>query len=231
MLEIMEVTKLFTPTTGIQDISITIPHGRIVAFVGPNGAGKSTLFNILGRVLRPDSGSCILNGVEHNSLHISEIGFLPETLYMLDDFTPYQMLHFMNTMRETETSVSDIDYLISRFGINPYAQKKIKKLSRGMRKRVELVCTFIGNPKLIVLDEPLNSLDIQGVFAFKDMMNYCKERGNIVLLSSHILDFLDSAVDSVVFLKDGKIAEVCSDSTDRVEDIYRRHFNIFECPV
>jgi ABC-type multidrug transport system ATPase subunit len=231
MLEIKEVTKLFTPTTGIKDISITISHGQIVAFVGPNGAGKSTLFNILGRVMQADSGSCIMDGVEYNALHISEIGFLPETLYLLENITPYKMIRFLNTMRETRASDTDIDELICRFGVDVSAQKKIKKLSQGMRKRVELVSAFIGSPKLLVLDEPLNSLDIHGVLAFKDILNLCKERGHIVLLSSHILDFLDSAVDSVVFLKDGKIVEVCSEITGRVEDIYRKHFEIIKSPV
>jgi len=224
MFEIKSLTKMYTPTTGIRDISISISDGQIVAFVGPNGAGKSTLFNIIGRVLSADTGSCDLHGVTLNALHISKIGFLPERLYLLDDFTPLQMIHFINTMKEMHSTNSEIDELICRLGIDAYAQKSIKALSFGMRKRVELACALLGNPELIVLDEPLNSLDIQGVLAFKDALKSCKEQGKIVLLSSHILDFLDTTVDQVVFLNNGKILETCTNTADRIEDVYRKLF-------
>jgi len=224
MLEIKSLTKLYSPNAGIQDINISIPDGQIVAFVGPNGAGKSTLFNILGRVLNADSGTCELHGAALNSLPISSVGFLPEEMYLLGDFSPLQMIHFMNRMKETNSTKSEIDELIGQLGIDSYLEKNINSLSFGMRKRVELACAFLGNPDLIVLDEPLNSLDIHGVFALKDALEICKERGQIVLLSSHILDFLDTTVDHVVFLKDCRILEVCSNTEDRIEDVYRRLF-------
>jgi len=223
MLELSGVTKLYTPTTGVKNICVSIPCGQIVAFVGLNGAGKSTLFNIVGRVLKADSGTCTFEGSPLDSMRISEVGFLPESMYLLEDFTPLQMVRFMNTMKEFDAAETEIDALLCRFGIDTYGNKKIKKLSQGMRKRVELVCALLGDPKLLILDEPLNSLDIQGVLAFKDMLKDFKARGAVVLLSSHILDFLDTTVDQVVFLKHGEIVEICSDLSERVEDLYRKH--------
>ena len=224
MLEIKSLTKMYNPESGIQDISISISDGEVVAFVGPNGAGKSTLFNILGRVLQADTGTCSLYGIPFALLHISKIGFLPERMYLLEEFTPPQMIHFVNTMREMNSTNSEVDELICHFGIEPYVQKSIKALSVGMRRRVELACAFLGNPDLIVLDEPLNSLDIQGVLALKDALKDCKKKGQIVLLSSHILDFLDTTADQVVFLGNGKILDICSNTTERAEDLYRRLF-------
>ena len=86
MLELSGVTKLYTPTTGIKNICVSIPCGQIVAFVGLNGAGKSTLFNIVGRVLNADSGTCTFEGSPLDSMRISEVGFLPESMYLLEDF-------------------------------------------------------------------------------------------------------------------------------------------------
>ena len=226
MFEIKSLTKMYSPKTGIRDISLSISHGQVVAFIGPNGAGKSTLFNILGRILHADSGVCTLDNAPLNSLHISQIGFLPEVMYFLEDFTPMQMIHFVNTMREMGSTSSEIDELIHHFSITEYAHKSISDLSLGMRRRVELACTFLGSPKLIVLDEPLNSLDIQGVLAFKDMLKICKERGQIVLLSSHILDVLDSITNQVVFLKQGEIVGVYDNETERIEDVYRKVFGL-----
>jgi len=224
MLEIKSLTKMYNPKSGIQDISISVSDGEIVAIVGPNGAGKSTLFNILGRVLQADTGTCSLHGITLGKLHISKIGFLPERLYLLEEFTPLQMIHFVNTMKDVGSSNSEIDELIHHFGIDSYVEKSIKTLSVGMRKRVELACALLGKPDMIVLDEPLNSLDIQGVLALKDALKVCKKNEQIVLLSSHILDFLDTTVDKVVFLGNGKILDMCSNTTECTEDIYRKLF-------
>jgi len=227
MLEISQIKKLYTPTTGIHETTISIPHGQTVAFVGPNGSGKSTLFNIIGRVLKADSGKCSLDGVELKAWHLSDIGFLPENTYLLEEFTPPQMLYFINTMKELGASSDDVKGHMRRFGIDTFEHKKIKSLSQGMRKRVMLACALLGTPKLLVLDEPLNSLDIDSVLAFKDTLKEHKERGAIILLSSHILDFLDSNVERVVFLEQGRLLEICENfpGADRVEDLYRKRFN------
>ncbi|MDR0490641.1 MAG: ABC transporter ATP-binding protein [Oscillospiraceae bacterium] len=229
MLVLKEISKLYTPTSGISEITISIPHGKTVSFIGPNGAGKTTLFNILGRISKADTGTCSLDGVEIDSLHISEISYLPQNMYLIEDFTPMQMIYFFNTMKEINTVDADIHELICRLGIEPFMYKKIRKLSSGMRKRVELACSMLGNPKLLVLDEPLNALDIQGSLVFKDMLKDWNRRGAIVLLSSPILGFLDSCVDQVVFLKQGKILEVYSNENtsnvpEQIENLYRRHF-------
>ena len=226
MLEINQLKKLYTPTTGIHETTISIPHGQTVAFVGPNGSGKSTLFNIIGRILKADSGKCLLDGVEIKSLRLSDIGFLPENTYLLEEFTPPQMLYFINTMKELGASSDDVKELMHCFGIDSFQQKKIKSLSQGMRKRVALACTLLGTTKLLVLDEPLNALDIDSVLAFKDRLKEHKERGAVIMLSSHILDFLDSNVERVVFLEQGRILEICDSfpGSDRVEDLYRKRF-------
>jgi ABC-type multidrug transport system ATPase subunit len=230
MLEISMLKKLYNPVTGIHDITISIPKEHTVAFIGPNGSGKSTIFNILGRVLKADSGVCKLEGIDLKSISISEIGFLPENSYLLEELTPPQMLYFINTMKELGASSSDVNLLMNRFGIDTFKNKKIGKLSQGMRKRVAIACALLGTPKLLVLDEPLNSLDIDSVLALKDELIEHKKRGAIILLSSHILDFLDSNVEQVILLEQGRIIEVCENSNgvNRVEDLYRKRFKTKE---
>ena len=224
MLELKSIKKLYTPNTGLHEATISIPQGQTVAFVGPNGSGKSTLFNILGHVVKADSGTCFLYGKEWSELHNSDVGFLPESSYLLDEFTPLQMITFINTLKEIGDSSKQIRDIICHFKIDKFMFTKIRKLSQGMRKRVSLACAFLGRPKLLILDEPLNALDIEGTLAFKDLLRERKEHGTIILLSSHILDFLDANVEKVVFIKEGRIIEVCENTTSKVEKLYRERF-------
>ena len=224
MLELKSITKLYSRRDGIRNVSINISHGQIVAFVGPNGSGKSTLFNTIGQVQKADFGNCSMDGIELKDMNISEVGFLPENSYLINEFTPLQMLYFINTMKGIDASEEDISELINRFSIHAFTHKKIKALSQGMRKRVSLACAVLGNPKLLILDEPLNYLDIDSVFAFKEILKRHKERGCIVLLSGHILESIDAMADQVVFLKQGEIIKICSDINEPTEKLYREYF-------
>lgn len=226
MLEINSVTKQYSKKTGIFDVSICIPKGQIVAFIGPNGSGKSTLFSIVGQVLKANSGVCKWCNIKLEELSISKFAFLPEEVYLLEEFTPLQMIDFMNSMKELNASSDEIHRIIRCFNIETFINKKIKNLSYGMKKRVALACTLLGNPELLILDEPINSLDLQSVISLKKILVEFKEKGTTILISSHILDFLDSIVDQVVFLNNGKIVEVFSNINEKVETLYCNRFQV-----
>jgi ABC-type multidrug transport system ATPase subunit len=228
MLKIENLTKRHTKEIGIFNIDFSVSSGRIVAFLGPNGAGKSTLFNILGGISEADEGKCLFTGIPLSALNICDVGFLPENMYIPETMTPVQMLHFMNTMKELKATEVDISDLLDRFGIRAYQNKRIRHLSQGMRKRVALVCALLGHPKLLILDEPLNALDIQSVIQLKREISALKSEGAVVLLSSHILDFLDNTADEIVFLKNGRIIDICHNNEDNVEKIYIKHFMVKE---
>ena len=226
MLEIRNLRKMYTPKKGLKDLSIDIPAGSITAIAGPNGAGKSTFFNLLNGILTPQNGSCKLDGVDINSVSLNQTGFLPEADYLVDRFTVTQMIDYMIQMKGISVDRKEIDELISGFSLERNKNTVIEDLSQGMYKRVEIICAIIGFPSLIVLDEPLNALDIQSVIYLKKILYSAKAAKCHILISSHVLDFFDDLVDSVVFMKDGQVVKQSANTGISIEALYRETFGI-----
>jgi ABC-type multidrug transport system ATPase subunit len=220
MLEISHLTKRYGSGGGISDVSFSVPAGSVAAVVGPNGAGKSTLFNILSGVQPQGDGTCVLDGVELKKLKPDEVGFMPEKSYLIPDFTPVQMLMYVNQMREILLSDDEIEKLISLYDLGEFRNKKNKALSQGMSRRVALVCALMGSPRLLILDEPTNGLDTQSVILLKEALKQHKKRGAVILISSHVLDFLDSIADEILFLKDGELIRVGKKTSTEIEKMY-----------
>lgn len=198
MLIIRNLKKTITIKKGIFDISLSLPAGTITAVIGPNGAGKSTLFNSLNGLLSPQQGRCLLDGIPLTRVSLSQTGFLPEADFLIDRFTVLQMIDYMVSMKKQDISSDEIELLLSGFSLTEHKNTVISNLSQGMKKRVSIICAVIGYPQIIVLNEPLNALDIQSVLFLKKILFESKNHGCHVLISSHVLDFLDGLVDRVV---------------------------------
>jgi ABC-2 type transport system ATP-binding protein len=223
MLLLDNISKSFGPNSALCNVSLCVGSGEIVAVIGPNGAGKSTLFNIVAGVIKADGGTCLLDNVTLSSVSLKTIGFLPEKPFYYGSFTTLETIRFEQTMREIKDSTSRFDELMIHFGIKDHINSKMNCLSQGMAKRVALVCAFIGNPRVIILDEPLNGLDIQSVIGLKEQLILEKQRGTSILISSHVLTFLDGLVDRIVFLDKGELA-LESSNNDDIENAYKRLF-------
>ena len=224
MLRVDDISKSYRNTTALKAVSLTVEAGEVVAVVGPNGAGKSTLFNILAGVLDKDGGSATLDGSSLDALLLSEMGFLPEEPYIYDRLDALQMLQFEATMRHIDPSRQNQRELLRRFAIEAYESERMGSLSQGMAKRVLLAAAFLGNPSLLILDEPLNGLDIQTVIALKEQLLIEKQHGAHVLVSSHVLSFLDETADKVLFLDKGELVGESWGEAAHAESIYRQLF-------
>jgi ABC-2 type transport system ATP-binding protein len=225
MLEIKNVTRQFHGKGGIKKINLSITPGQIIAVVGPNGAGKSTLFSVISGIANADTGECLLDDILTSAYEPGSIGFLTSEPFLINQLTPVQMLDFFSSMKKLNLRKIDIDAILQSFGIKDFYNSKIGTLSQGMYKRVAIACTLIGSPRLVILDEPLNGLDIQSVINLKEELFRLKERGAITLISSHILDFLDNIADTVVFLQDGEIARIISvNGSSSIEEEYKSVF-------
>lgn len=223
MLTIQKVTKTYSSTLALDKVSLSVGEGTIVAVIGPNGAGKTTLFNILAGVLDADSGNCLLNNAPLKSIELKSLSFLPENPYFYKSFTPQQTIDLEITMRGLDRAASSAEELMQRLCITDYQNRKMSALSQGMAKRVALACVFLGSPEVIVLDEPLNGLDIQSVIILKEQLLLEKRRGAHILLSSHVLTFLDGLVDKTYFLNKGNVAFESSKNND-LEEVYKKLF-------
>lgn len=226
MLKVRNLRKMYTSEKGLKDLSLDIPASSITAIVGPNGAGKSTFFNLLNGILTPQKGSCKLDGVDVDEIPLNKTGFLPEDDYLVDRFTVMQMIDYMLQMKDIHIDRKEVDELLAGFSLDGNRDTLIKNLSQGMYKRVEIICAVAGYPSLMVLDEPLNALDIQSVIFLKKFLFSAKAANCHVIISSHVLDFLDDLVDNVVFLQDGQVVKQFANNGISIEALYREVFGI-----
>ena len=224
MLNVTKLSKSYSRKWALDDLTFSTEAGQIVAVVGPNGAGKTTLFNVLVGILQKNSGSCAIDGTDLADLPLSQLGYLAEEPYYYPRFTAEQTLRFEMAMRQIEPEQAGLADLIDRFSLQGFLDERMNSLSYGMAKRVLLAAAFLGSPRLLLLDEPLNALDIQSVIALKEQLLVEKQRQSHILISSHVLSFLDETADRVLFLNHGKLVAESSNQYGQAEQIYRELF-------
>ncbi|MDY2940743.1 MAG: ATP-binding cassette domain-containing protein [Varibaculum sp.] len=222
MLEISNLVKHYRNGAGITSIDFTVQRGQVCGIVGPNGAGKSTLFEVIAGVSDSDSGDVLFQTVPIVEVSRSSVGYLPQQAYAFENFTCRQFYKFDAVMRGI--TVKNEESSLMRFKCDDFIDAPINQLSQGMERRLALACAFSGEPQLLILDEPLNSVDIQTTLILKDEIMRATRRGAIVLVSSHVLSFLDGLADEVVVLDNGRVKrKVCLETTD-AETAYRSTF-------
>lgn len=215
-VKITHLTKKIGKQTILKDLSLEIKDGEVVALLGPNGAGKSTLMKILVGLWEPTSGE-----VEAPSLH----GYLPEQNPLYDEMYVREYLLFMAKMagsQEPGTRNKDyVESLIERVGLKAEAGKKIGQLSKGYRQRVGLAQALIGNPELLILDEPTTGLDPNQLV---DIRGLIKEMGqeHTVILSTHIMQEVKEMCSRVLILHHGTlVADMPIEQVKDLEGLFR----------
>ena len=207
-LELHDVTKTYGKSRGIDNISLSIKQGEVFGFLGPNGAGKSTTINTMLDLLRPNSGSISIFGLDSHDDSVAirhKIGYLSGDMATDPTLTGKQYLSYAAHLHGGVES-KKIKELVSR--LNCETDKKIKQLSRGNRQKVGLVAALMHDPDLLILDEPTSGLDplVQG--QFNQIIRERKRAGKTTFMSSHVLSEVQSICDRVGFIRDGKLIRV-----------------------
>lgn len=210
------IHKSFGKQQVLKDISLEIPSGQVLGLLGPNGAGKSTLMKILIGLWKPDAGS-----VEAPS----NIGYLPENNPLYEDMYVVEYLLFMAGVTMCDASAKEqkerVENLIERVGLTPERHKHIRELSKGYRQRVGLAQALIGDPDLLILDEPTTGLDPNQLV---DIRNLIRQVGKdrTVILSTHIMQEVREMCDRVVVLSQGGVqADQLIDEITDLETLFR----------
>lgn len=210
------IHKSFGKQQVLKDISLEIPSGQVLGLLGPNGAGKSTLMKILIGLWKPDAGS-----VEAPS----NIGYLPENNPLYEDMYVVEYLLFMARITMRDASAKEqkerVENLIERVGLAPERHKHIRALSKGYRQRVGLAQALIGDPDLLILDEPTTGLDPNQLV---DIRNLIRQIGKdrTVILSTHIMQEVREMCDRVVVLSQGGIqADQATEDITDLETLFR----------
>nr|WP_325178254.1 ABC transporter ATP-binding protein [uncultured Oscillibacter sp.] len=219
MIEIEHLTKRYGGHTAVSDLSFTVDSGQIYGFLGPNGAGKSTTMNIMTGCLSATEGAVRIDG--HDIFEEPEqakrlIGYLPEQPPLYMNETPEEYLRFVGEakgLRGTELK-QQIDEVIRQTGIEGVARRRISALSKGYKQRVGIAQALLGNPKVIILDEPTVGLDPIQIIEIRDLI---KELGqtHTVIFSSHILSEVQTICDQIIMIAKGKL--VAFDTPENLE--------------
>ncbi|MEL4307956.1 gliding motility-associated ABC transporter ATP-binding subunit GldA [Joostella sp. CR20] len=204
-IEVVNITKKYGAQEALKNISFGVKKGEIVGFLGPNGAGKSTMMKILTTYLTPTNGTAKVNSfdIETEKIKVQKsIGYLPEHNPLHLDMYVREYLAYTASIYKSDKS--NIETVISQCGLLPEANKKIGALSKGYRQRVGLAAALIGNPDVLILDEPTTGLDPNQLLEIRKLI---KEIGKekTILLSTHIMQEVEAICDRVIIINKGEI--------------------------
>ena len=216
VIDVQGLTKDYGQGRGIFDLTFQVERGEVFGFLGPNGAGKTTTIRHLMGFIRPTAGRAAILGMDcfaQAAAIQARVGYLPGELSLMDDLTGDGFLRFMAQMRGmmdlgTAGELKELFRLDSR--------QSLRKMSKGTRQKVGLVCAFMARPDLLLLDEPTSGLDPLMQNRFVELLLREKARGATILLSSHMFEELERTCDRVAILRAGRLAAV-----ERTEDLRR----------
>ena len=208
MIEVGALTKSYGKNRGIVDVSFEVQEGEVFGFLGPNGAGKTTTIRTLMALLRADSGSARISGLDcwDSSIEIKKmVGYVPGEPSLDPNLTGGQILEYFANLRGG-VDRAYLKQLIARLELD--TRKKFRQYSSGNKRKVVLVQAFMHKPRLLILDEPTNGLDPINQQVFDDLVRETRQDGRTVLLSSHVLSEVEKTCSRVGIIRDGRIVRV-----------------------
>ncbi len=204
MVEILDLHKKFGKNNVLNGVDLNINEGGIFAVLGPNGSGKTTIIkSILGMVI-PDNGTIkVFNtNIKKNSNYRSKIDYLPQIANFPSNLIVIELIKMIKDLRG---QTNNDQKLIETFKLQPFLNKKLGTLSGGTKQKVNLVLTFMFDSPIVILDEPTTGLDPISLIRLKELITVEKKKGKAILITSHIMSFVEEIADQIVFILEGKI--------------------------
>lgn len=207
-IEFHNVSKRFGKKTVLENLNFEIPSGKITGLQGINGSGKTMIMRLIAGFIYPTEGEIIINGKKlgKNMSFPDSIGLMLENPAFLDAYSGFDNLKMLASINN-KINVSDIKDILTTVGLADNADKKYKKYSLGMKQRLGIAAAVMEKPDIVLLDEPTNSLDEDGVDMVRQIVLNEKKRGATVIISCHDASVLKSLSDSVFYITNGKIAD------------------------
>jgi ABC-2 type transport system ATP-binding protein len=213
VLELQGLTKRLGGRNVVDDLSFTVNKGEIFGLLGPNGAGKTTTIRMIVGLISKTEGSVAVNGIDVNTHFVDamkEIGAIVENPEMYKFLTGYQNLVHFARMARKEIPKERIDEVVKLVELEDAIHKKVKTYSLGMRQRLGVAQAVLHRPALLILDEPTNGLDPQGIYEFRAYLRQLTKEGTSVMVSSHLLSEMQLMCDRVAIIQKGKLIDVSS---------------------
>ena len=210
LVEVDQVTKSFGIKVALKDISFAVPSGQICGLLGPNGAGKTTLFRLLMGILKATQGRLLVDGqdaFEQRVVLKSRMGFLPDEPVFYSYLSGREVLQLSAEMHglDAAATLARLEPLIARLRLLEDIDKYAEEYSRGMKKKLGLLLAMLHGPRLLILDEPTNGLDVEATRLFYELMLEEAARGTTVLFSTHLMDHVTRLCSHAVVINEGRV--------------------------
>lgn len=221
MITVRGLRKSFGDVRALRGVSFDASDGRITGLLGPNGAGKSTTLRILYTVLKPDSGTATIDGIDVVGDELaarSRIGTLPHGSGLYPHLTARENISYYAKLYDMSPDVIDerVQTVIDQLGINDFADRRTKGFSQGQRTKVSLARSLVHEPQNVILDEPSNGLDVMATRSLRELIRQLKAAGKCVLFSSHVMQEVAALCDEIVIIAEGQVA--LHDSPDGIRN-------------
>ena len=220
MIEVKKVTKKYGNFTAVDNITFNVKDGEVVGLLGQNGAGKSTTMNMITGFIEPTEGTIIINGYDimKKSLKAKkQIGYMPENVPLYPELTVKEFVSYMAELKLVgrKERKQEVENAIKETGLEEVKNKLIRNLSRGYKQRVSMAGALVGNPEVLILDEPTVGLDPKQIIEIRNLIKNLGKK-HTVILSSHILSEISQICERVVILNKGKIVAI--DTPENLEE-------------
>lgn len=211
MIVVDKLTKSFGAVQAVRGVSFTAPDGKITGLLGPNGAGKSTTLRALYTVIKPDSGTASIDGINvvENELEARRhIGALPHGAGLYPHLTARENIAYYGSLHGLGGDALEkrVNNIVAQLGIEEFVDRRTKGFSQGQRTKVALARALINEPQNIILDEPTNGLDVMATRSLRELIRGLKTAGKCVLFSSHVMQEVAALCDEIVIISDGQVA-------------------------
>jgi len=212
LIELKNVTKKYGNLVAVDNISFDVKDGEIIGLLGQNGAGKSTTMNMITGFIEPTEGNIIINGYDiskKSKKAKKQIGYMPENVPLYNDLTVKEFVNYMADLKliNRKEKKEAINKVIEKTGLEDVQNRLIKNLSRGYKQRVSMAGALVGEPEILILDEPTVGLDPKQVVEIRNLIKKLKEK-HTVIISSHILSEISQICDRVVIINKGKLIAI-----------------------
>lgn len=206
MLAVEGLVKKYGKQNAVNDISFSLQGGEVVGLLGPNGAGKSTTMKCIVGLLRKTAGKIEIGGHDHLSVAAKKLfSYIPETPHVYDLLTVWEHLQFIAQAYHVSNWKEKAEQWIEIYELSDKRDKLGRDLSKGMRQKVSICCALLPDPELLFFDEPMIGLDPKAIKNTKRIFNELKQRGKTILVSTHLIDSVETIADRIMIMKNGNI--------------------------
>ncbi len=206
-LEVKNLTKTFGKITAVDNANFEVPEGSIFGLIGRNGAGKTTTIRMMMGIYLPDNGEVVLKGAKIGPEFKSRVGYLPEERGLYKKMKVIDTLYYFAEIkgkRKNEVH-KKVDEYLKRFELYDRRLSKVEDLSKGNQQKVQFIATILHDPDFIILDEPFSGLDPVNTNLLKDIILEMKQKGKVIIFSTHLMDFAEKLCDHIAMIDHGKI--------------------------